>query len=78
MLQESFTHRNCIMHQSVCKGKSKVLYVWANDAPPANIPDDVGFKIANPYSYIILQLHYAHPLPSPDDESVEITFTEKE
>ena len=65
------------MHQSVSHGESKLIYAWAKDAPPAKIPEDVGFKIGKPYSYIVLQLHYAHPLPSPDHASVEINFTEK-
>ena len=65
------------MQHSVCKGQSKLLYAWAKDAPPANIPEDVGFKVGKPYEYIVLQLHYAHPLQSPDYASVEVTFTDQ-
>ena len=74
----SITHyglRPCMM--SACSGKSKILYAWAKDAPPAKIPQNVGFKVGNNYAYIILQVHYAHRLSIPDHAGVQISFTEK-
>ena len=68
--------RNC-MHHSICEGESKLIYAWAKDAPPAKIPDGVGFKVGFPHRYIVLQLHYVHPLPSPDHAAVKISFTDK-
>ena len=65
------------MHHSICEGESKLIYAWAKDAPPAKIPDGVGFKVGFPYRYIVLQLHYVHPLPSPDHAAVKISFTDK-
>ena len=63
------------MHHSTCQGPSKIIYAWAKDAPPTKIPDNVGFKVGKGHSYIVLQVHYAHPLPSPDNAAVEITFS---
>ena len=63
------------MDHATCQGESKLIYAWAKDAPPSKIPDYVGFKIGDPYKYIVLQMHYAHPLALPDHASVDITFT---
>ena len=65
------------MHDPGCEGETKLLYAWAKDVPSARIPDGVGFKVGSPYRYIVLQLHYAHPLSTPDHASVEISFTDK-
>ena len=66
------------MRPSGCQGKRKLLYGWARDAPPAKIPDGVGFKVGTPYRYIVLQVHYPHPAPIPDYTAVDISFTDDE
>ena len=33
------------MHHATCNGQNKILYAWAKDAPPTNLPPDVGFKL---------------------------------
>ena len=66
------------MHHGVCSGGSKILYAWAKDAPPAKIPDDVGFKVGNDFAYIVLQVHYAHKLLVPNHAGIQITFTESQ
>ena len=65
------------MHHSVCNGKSKILYAWAKDAPPSQIPKDVGFKVGTNYAYIVLQVHYAHALSIPNHAGIQVTFTEQ-
>ena len=51
------------------------MYAWAKDAPPAELPEHVGFEVGNEYEYVVLQVHYAHPLDSPDDASVALSVT---
>ena len=63
------------MHHSTCRGKSKIMYAWAKDAPPAELPDGVGFKVGDQYRYVVLQVHYAHPLDAPDNAGVTLGFT---
>ena len=67
------------MFHQIVQRESKLIYVWNKNSPiPAKIPDEVGFKVGNPYSYIILQLHYYHGLLEPDFTAVEITFSDKQ
>ena len=63
------------MHHSTCQGKSKIMYAWAKDAPPAELPDQVGFKVGEEYEYVVLQVHYAHPLDAPDNAGVTLSIT---
>ena len=51
------------------------MYAWAKNAPPARLPPDVGFMVGQEYEYIVMQVHYAHPLDTPDDAGVTLTFT---
>ena len=46
---------NC-MHHSECQGPSKIMYAWAKDAPPADIPNEVGFKIDDQMPFLTLQV----------------------
>ncbi|CAH0381348.1 unnamed protein product [Bemisia tabaci] len=45
-----------------CKSGSEIIYAWARDAPPFNLPEGVGFLVGgdSPIQYLILQVHYAH------------------
>ena len=63
------------MHHSTCQGKSKIMYAWAKDAPPAELPDEVGFKVGEDYPYLVFQVHYAHPLDTPDSAGVTLSLT---
>ncbi|XP_043195701.1 peptidyl-glycine alpha-amidating monooxygenase-like isoform X4 [Amphibalanus amphitrite] len=65
-------------HHGVCQN-SQVMYAWAKNAPATKLPDDVGFKIGGTtqHKYLVLQIHYAHPLPAPDTSGVELMVSEK-
>ena len=65
------------MHHSTCKGDRKWIYGWSKDAPPTEIPDGVGFKVGTPHRFIVLQVHYVHPLSIPDYARVDISFTDE-
>ena len=68
--------RTC-MHHSTCNGVGKILFAWAKDAPPTVLPDDVGFKIgATSREHLVLQVHYSHPLPEPDDTGLDLLITD--
>ncbi|KAG1665819.1 Peptidyl-glycine alpha-amidating monooxygenase B [Nymphon striatum] len=46
----------------ICNGHMSIKYAWAKNAPPTNLPKDVGFEIGSQRSkvqYLILQVHYA-------------------
>jgi len=50
----------------------RIIYAWAKNAPPTILPTDTGFRIGpeSNISYLVLQVHYAHPLPAgTQDES---------
>lgn len=44
-----------------CQTGSQIIYAWARDAPPLQLPKGVGFKIGGTsgISYLVLQVHYA-------------------
>nr|QPD99035.2 putative peptidyl-glycine alpha-hydroxylating monooxygenase [Tityus serrulatus] len=45
----------------ICAQGSQVIYAWARDAPPLNLPQGVGFKVGkgSGINYLVLQVHYA-------------------
>ena len=51
------------------------MYAWAKDAPPAELPEQVGFKVGEEYPYVVFQVHYAHPLDAPDNAGVTLSLT---
>ncbi|KAK2172260.1 hypothetical protein NP493_977g01004 [Ridgeia piscesae] len=62
----------------ICKKPryASVLYAWGKNAPPVQLPKDVGFEIDS--GYFVLQIHYLHAIPDtqPSDHSgVRITIT---
>jgi len=66
------------MHHATCRGGTKILYAWAKDAPPTILPEDVGFKLSSDDGYLVLQVHYAHPLDDKDDTGLRLDYvTEK-
>ncbi|XP_064619933.1 probable peptidylglycine alpha-hydroxylating monooxygenase 1 isoform X2 [Lineus longissimus] len=44
----------------VCKSGSQIIYAWAMDAPPLQLPKDVAFKVGGDTSvkYMVVQVHY--------------------
>ncbi|KAI3385978.1 hypothetical protein SNEBB_004506 [Seison nebaliae] len=46
----------------VCKGKSRIIYAWAMDAPKLELPKNVAFRLGDADSkYIVMQVHYKVP-----------------
>lgn len=43
----------------------KVLYAWARDADPLQLPEDVGFEVGSgtESEYLVLQVHYSKKFP---------------
>ncbi|XP_013780664.1 peptidyl-glycine alpha-amidating monooxygenase-like [Limulus polyphemus] len=52
-------------HSNLCPGMS-ILYAWAKNAPTVILPSGVGFRVGadTTVKYLVLQMHYAHLLPS--------------
>ena len=46
---------------AVCKGEEQIMFAWAKNAPPLQLPKDVGRHIGTSagVDHIILQIHYA-------------------
>ncbi|XP_076875795.1 peptidyl-glycine alpha-amidating monooxygenase B isoform X2 [Brachyhypopomus gauderio] len=53
-------HWDCGTEQGTCRDEAKIMYAWARNAPPTNLPKDVGFKVGGDtqITYFVLQLHY--------------------
>lgn len=51
-----------------CAGWPRILYAWAMNAPPLDLPKDVGFEIggATRIRHLVLQIHYASVTPFED------------
>ncbi|XP_055943304.1 peptidylglycine alpha-amidating monooxygenase-like isoform X2 [Argiope bruennichi] len=71
------THWNCA-HGDLCS-RMTIMYGWAKNAPPMELPQDVGFLIGGNSSihYLVLQIHYANPLPegSTDNSGLKLHLT---
>jgi hypothetical protein len=61
----------------VCGGGGQgTLYAWAKNAPSTVTPADVAFRM-DPNGgerFLVLQVHYAHPLQDSDHAGVELKF----
>jgi len=57
----STSHSSGLKRSSPCSKGSQVIYAWARDAPPLNLPEDVAFKVGGKteIQYLVLQVHYA-------------------
>ncbi|CAG7657333.1 unnamed protein product [Allacma fusca] len=55
---------DCGHHYQACSSM-RIIYAWAKNAPPTELPPDVGLRIGpeSNIKNIVLQVHYAHPLP---------------
>lgn len=63
----------------LCKSQEQILFAWAKNAPPLNLPKDVGFHVGGQTSikYIVIQIHYVNPLPpgSLDTSGIRLSMT---
>uniref|UniRef100_A0A2K5S125 Peptidylglycine alpha-amidating monooxygenase n=1 Tax=Cebus imitator TaxID=2715852 RepID=A0A2K5S125_CEBIM len=58
--------------EGTCTDKANILYAWARNAPPTQLPKGVGFRVGGETGskYFVLQVHYGdisncpHPLPT--------------
>ncbi|CAG0892632.1 unnamed protein product [Darwinula stevensoni] len=68
---------------SPCASGASVIYAWAMDAPPLELPKDVGFPVGGhtETSYLVLQVHYASVEKfrdgSTDDSGVFLHYTNR-
>ncbi|XP_052793930.1 peptidyl-glycine alpha-amidating monooxygenase-like isoform X2 [Mya arenaria] len=62
----------------VCEG-DQIIFAWAKNAPPLTLPKDVGQHIGHGTNihYIVIQIHYAVPLQSPDTSGIRLFITEQ-
>nr|XP_054755800.1 peptidylglycine alpha-hydroxylating monooxygenase-like [Lytechinus pictus] len=66
-----------------CSVGSQILYAWAMDAPPLELPKDIGFEVGGDtgIDYLVLQVHYAHADQfedgSTDNSGIALTWTLK-
>ncbi|XP_035211350.1 peptidylglycine alpha-hydroxylating monooxygenase-like isoform X2 [Stegodyphus dumicola] len=53
--------RSGYLRGPACSSGFQVIYAWAKDAPPLELPNEVGFKVGNSsgINYLVLQVHYA-------------------
>ncbi|XP_060693049.1 peptidyl-glycine alpha-amidating monooxygenase A isoform X3 [Hemiscyllium ocellatum] len=51
---------DCGSSYATCLYEAKVMYAWARNAPPTQLPTDVGFRVGGStgINYIVLQVHY--------------------
>ncbi|XP_077441670.1 peptidyl-glycine alpha-amidating monooxygenase isoform X3 [Vanacampus margaritifer] len=51
---------DCGSSRGTCGDGTSILYAWARNAPPTNLPKDVGFEVGrnSGMSYFVLQIHY--------------------
>lgn len=58
----------------------KIMFAWAKNAPPTTMPPDVGFRIGGKsgVNYLVLEIHYAHPLKENDTSGIFLHTTYEE
>ncbi|CAH1796518.1 unnamed protein product [Owenia fusiformis] len=58
---------------NTCKGESKIMFAWARNAAPKELPKDVGFRIggSSGVKHLVLQVHYASKFKGNKDSSAE-------
>ncbi|XP_067839014.1 peptidyl-glycine alpha-amidating monooxygenase B isoform X2 [Heptranchias perlo] len=51
---------NCGGGYGTCLDEAKIMYAWARNAPPTQLPTGVGFRVGGNtgINYIVLQVHY--------------------
>lgn len=60
-----------------CASNPVILYSWAKDAPPMNLPDGVGFRVGGntDTGFLVLQVHFNHPQKTKDFSGVQLVMT---
>merc|ERR550519_2601687 len=65
---------DCLHHQ-VCNSSSSIMFAWAKNAPPKKLPQDVSFEVSPKHKpYLVLQVHYKHPLATPDKTGLSLKY----
>ncbi|ESO86676.1 hypothetical protein LOTGIDRAFT_128636, partial [Lottia gigantea] len=61
----------------LCKSREQIMFAWAKNAPPTVLPKDVGFRVGGGSTIrnIVLQIHYAHSSPYPDQSGIRVYVT---
>lgn len=64
----------------ICNGNRNIIYAWARDAEPLNLPPDTGFEIGQSTvnKFIVMQVHYKDQMKDEDYSGVGFEITEKE
>jgi len=66
---------DCLHHQ-VCNTSSSIMFAWAKNAPPKKLPQDVSFEVSpDQKGYLVLQVHYKHPLATPDQTGLSLKYS---
>ena len=61
---------DCVGNDEICEDKPQILYSWATNGDAVTLPENVSMYInISATQYLILQIHYAKPLPEPDTTS---------
>lgn len=55
------SHQQGLKRGAPCAKGSQIIYAWARDAPPLQLPQDVAFQVGGEsrIQYLVLQVHYA-------------------
>lgn len=67
------------LHHSMCRSQQSIMFAWAKNAPATSLPQGVSFTV-NPKvaRYLVLQIHYAHPLEEKDHTGLSLTYQRSE
>jgi hypothetical protein len=67
------------LHHSMCRGGQSIMFAWAKNAPATTLPEDVSFTVdPSKNKYLVLQIHYAHPLPDADHTGLSLKYQRAE
>ncbi|XP_076444227.1 peptidyl-glycine alpha-amidating monooxygenase B-like isoform X1 [Babylonia areolata] len=66
----------------VCRGRPQIMFAWAKNAPPTQLPDGVGVRIGRKTSIrtIVLQIHYAksfQAIEEPDKSGIRLHISKE-
>jgi len=67
------------MHHAMCRGGQSIMFAWAKNAPPTSLPQGVSFLVdPGQRRYLVLQIHYAKPLPDADHTGLSLQYQREE
>ncbi|XP_076465980.1 peptidyl-glycine alpha-amidating monooxygenase B-like [Babylonia areolata] len=66
----------------ICQGRKQIMFAWAKNAPPTQLPDGVGLRIGKKTSIkkIVMQIHYAKSFKedeNPDSSGIRLHLSKK-